>query len=142
MVFKKTAGFGIAYSIAIIGFINLKLAKNISDIKYIIEGSLSITPFLFSFLILGTLLTLIVDLFKIKNLYVNLLLYLLVGLVVAGLIITGMYKYADITIYVLVTVMIGSIAFYLIGLVNNKKYLALLSIAPILLLCILFLLYK
>jgi hypothetical protein len=132
MLLQKIAGLGACLFTTVICFILLNfIVDNETSVRSIYNGLLILAPYILTFLILATFLTMGVDALRIKNKMKELLGYLFVGILIAGIIATGIYRYTELSVFVVISCILGSISFYLTGRLQNKYLLYCFSSIPV-----------
>jgi hypothetical protein len=121
---NKIAGFGAALLSTIVLFTAFKiLVHNETDINTILEGLAIVIQYVFPIIFLGTLLSYTVQLLKISNKFIILIIHLFIGVIIALVVISGIYNWIDLSIFVLVTSITGSIIFHFVSYISNKNWI-------------------
>jgi uncharacterized membrane protein YeaQ/YmgE (transglycosylase-associated protein family) len=133
MILNKFAGFGISFFSTMLLFILFKVIVH-DEVEFgkIYKAILFLIPYVLVFLIIAALLTLVLDILQFKNKIYDFFGHILVGIFVAGVIIADVYEYSsELSAYVLVSCIVGSILFYLVSFIENRFILYMFSTVPV-----------
>lgn len=130
MFLKKAASFGVSFIFTIMFFTLYKLLTHAK--RDIYKGILLMMPYIIVFMLVGTIFTVIIDLINFKSKPMKFIGYLLVGVTISAIVISGIYQYRIVSLLVFLNCSICFTLCYFVNLIKNKIWLYLLFLLPLL----------